>query len=137
MRKLLMTILVAGVLVGAVYGAAATLSVSGVDDLGSATTDVKSPGVSTVTVTDVRYNLLASDASKIASVTVGLTNSGPTETCDVGVTVYSDNDGATPIASASNLNVSVASSTDDTVDIDDTLAESIESVNVTLTCENA
>lgn len=68
MKKLLISLLVAGVLVGTVYGAAASLSVTGTETLGSGTEAVATCD----TVTNVTYVLDGDDPSLLASVDFNL-----------------------------------------------------------------
>lgn len=86
MKKLLISLLVAGVLVGTVYAAAAAITVGGVDDLGSGGAAVADliPDI-----TDTAYNLDADDNTLVASVDVtyglaGSTISGCVTTVQLG-----------------------------------------------------
>ena len=68
LAKWAVVILVTGALLGAVVGAAASLSVGGVDELGSGSATVAAP--TGVTVTDVEWTLLPTDTSKVGKVDV-------------------------------------------------------------------
>ena len=77
MRKVLMSLLLGGILIGAAYGTAASLTVGGVDDIGAGEQAIANPG----SYTDVTYTLLAADNS-IAS-KVGINSNGTGELSDV------------------------------------------------------
>ena len=57
---------------GAVYGAAATLTITNVDDIGAATTAITTPG----TVDDITYGLLATDTSIAENIQVAQGGTG-------------------------------------------------------------
>lgn len=89
MKKLLITLVAAMALIGAVVGAAASLTVTGVDRLGSESVVVTSPSDYTIEVTRVKFVLDAGDASLVASVDVTLEDIYGDEetTCTLGVNV--------------------------------------------------
>ncbi|MCH7608740.1 MAG: hypothetical protein IIC94_09285 [Chloroflexi bacterium] len=139
MKKLLISLLVAGVLVGAVYGAAASLAVGGADDLGSGSDTVLSPDTDSVTVTDIVWTIDPNDATKISAATVELTASDTgDETCDVGLNInssggdpgdlFSGVDPAVDISQSGTANVIFSELTVD--------AALVDSVDVTLACDD-
>ena len=134
-KKLFIVLLVVGSLMGAVYGAAATLTITGEDTLGAA-------GVTTVTpdgltVTDITYTLLSSDPTLIDDVTVEITNANATTPlCDVGVTLSTT--GPTfEEALLVTAQTMASSSTKDVVFAMDesTVAEGITDTDIVITCE--
>lgn len=74
MKKIIITLVVALALIGAVFGAAAAMTVEGVDKIGSGSSTVVAPGSSTLSVTDVSYTL-GSDITVVTDVTVEVSNS--------------------------------------------------------------
>ena len=72
MRKFIMSLLLGGILIGAVYGTAATLNLTGVDDIGFDQEVVNAPGA----VSDISFGL-ATDISvaKNAQITLPTTGS--------------------------------------------------------------
>ena len=66
MKKLLISLLVTGVLIGAVYGAAASITIGGVDKLGSGSSAVVANPTG---VSDVLW-VLANDPTKVDKVTI-------------------------------------------------------------------
>ena len=96
MKKIIITLVVALGLIGAVYGAAAGLSIGGVDELGSSSTTVDSPTTAShVEVTDVKWFINDADITKIDGVSIELSESagnlgdgsGDAFTCSVGINV--------------------------------------------------
>lgn len=76
MKKLIFSLVVAMALIGAVYGAAAALTVGGVDSLGSGTSDVLAPGGgTTLSITDVSWILNATDVTEVKDIIVKVANS--------------------------------------------------------------
>ena len=88
MKKLLTSLLVAGVLVGAVYGAAASIAVGGVDDIGS--------GIATITappdVSGIEWELDANDSTVVTSAKVTFDTSVGAGS-DVTLQILEDGDG--------------------------------------------
>lgn len=164
MKKLIISLLVAMGLIGAVYGAAAVLVVGGVDDLGAANVTVFTPGGASVEVNEVAYVLASDDVTEVHSLTVGLENSNEAsgETCDVAVNFL---DGSVIDLSVIERNVAVAidtnldsngttTTTTITVDLDDDGgaassatnladadflgidADELDGLDITISCEN-
>ena len=98
MKKLLISLVAAFALIGAVYGAAAGLTIGGVDELGSDTVEVI--GATQMTVDDIEWSIDITDLSKVGGAEVDLTNTDADEstTCDVGLRVQGDNPDKIPRA---------------------------------------
>ena len=94
MKKLIITLVVAFTLIGAVYGAAASITVGGVDSLGSGTSTVLAPGGNTtLSVSDVSWTLDATDVTEVEDIVVRVSNtaSGTDEaTCTLTISVSGD-----------------------------------------------
>ena len=141
MKKILMTLLVSGVLVGAVYGVANSLTLGGVDDLGAAVTSVDDPSAASVSVTDISWSIDDTDATLVEGFSITLTEDGTKEeTCTVAVNVM---DGVTlTLSLQDDVVVATSSSADAQYGADagggdlDLVALDIDGVEVTLACEN-
>ena len=142
MKKLLITLLVAGALIGAVYGAAAALSINGVDDLGSGQFTVVSPDNATTEVTDLVWTIDPNDISLVSAAAVELTgDSGDAEkVCDVGLKIT---DGA-DIFNGVNTAVTIPADSPYIVSTSFNLVGALldaagidtDGVTITLACEN-
>ena len=81
MRKFLVALLLGGILMGAVYGAAATLTITDVDDIGSVSTSITAPE----TITNIAYGL-SSNSSIAANVQIDMSGGGEvTDTVDLQI----------------------------------------------------
>ena len=142
MKKVIIAVLVSMALVGAVYGAANSLTVGGVDDLGAGTAPVGSPDNSTsADVSDVSWDIDDTDITKIEGATVTIIDvdlNTDSETCDVGLHVE---DGGTGV-DAVNTGVVISADdgttglTADSVFSPALVVADIVSVTVTLACDD-
>ena len=94
MKKLIISLVLAMALIGAVFGAAATLNVGGVDSLGSGTFTVVSPDAGTTSVTDLVWTIDSSDISLVSAAVVELTGTADDvgNICVVGLKVFDGED---------------------------------------------
>ena len=136
MKKLLISLLVAGGLIGAVFGAANSLVVQGVDDLGGSSDPVAIPGGSTVTISEVGYNLESDDISLVDSVTLDVTVTASEETCTIDVQLTAS--GGATLGSPQQMSATypVGTTTDTTGTGMSALAEDVTDVEITIRCDN-
>ena len=88
MKRILISLLVVGALIGAVYGAAASINITGVDNLGSGSSSV----TANPNVIDVSWNLLGTDTTKLDSMNVEFASVLAAGT-SIGIQLWDDNTG--------------------------------------------
>ena len=142
MKKLIISLVVAMALIGAVYGAAAGLTIGGVDDLGSASVAVDNPSAGSVNVTDVTWTIDAMDVTLVDDAKITLTNMDMgSETCTVYANVRSGGamgniefggaatEGAQTMALITDTQVYTVGTNQDEP------ASGIDYIDITVTCE--
>ena len=125
-RMLLATLLGGALLFGAVFGAANTLGIGGVDNLGANSADIGSPPA----VIDVTYDLLDTDYTLVDKVIITFASALP-----VSSWVYvelTDIVGDVIAGATGSAHVDPASE-EVTVDVGNTPAEDVYDINITVT----